>query len=189
MEFYDVVQKRHSVRHFRPDPVSREVVERIIAAASAAPSSLNEQPWEFYCCRGASRSRIGQIVSQATVHLVEYMDVLGPAHYADAVEWYSSLGDAPAIIAISCLTPDSEFTAMNRYLSIGAALENMLLASVAEGLAGCCVTFTHWVKGELAAALDVPGDRSVVALVAIGYPGETPVVAPERRSDVAVWFD
>jgi len=189
VDFYEVVKRRHSVRHYRADPVSRAVVERIIEAAAAAPSSMNEQPWEFYCCRGASRAQLGQIVSQATVHLSEYMDVLDPKHYEDAVLWYSSLGDAPAIIAVSCLTPKDDFTAMNRYMSIGAAVENLMLAATAEGLASCNITFSHWVKDDLARVLNVPEGRTVVTLVALGYPSEVPAVAPERRPDVAVWFD
>jgi nitroreductase len=189
MEFWDVISRRHSVRHFRPDPVSRAVVEKCVEAARTAPSSMNEQPWEFYCCRGESRSQLGRIISQATVHLSEYMEVLGPRRYEDAVEWYSSLGGAPALIAVSCLNPDSDFTAINRYLSVGAAIENFLLAATAEGLGACNITFSHWVKDEMGELLRVPEDRTVVTVIAIGYPSEVPPASPQKREDVAVWFD
>lgn len=189
MDFLDVIKGRHSIRHFRPDPVAREVVERLIESAGSAPSAMNEQPWQFYCCRGESRGALGRIVSQATMHLSEYMEVLGPKRYEDAVEWYSSLGDAPVLIAVSCVTPRGEFEAMNRYLSVGAAIENLQLAAVHEGLGSCNITFTHWVEDDIAQLLGVPDDHTLVSLIALGYPGQVPPVAPPRRADIAIWFD
>ena len=88
---------------------------------------MNEQPWTFYCCEGETRARFGRIVAQTTIHLSEYMEVLGPERYEDAVHWFSALGDAPLLIAVACPNPDSDLTAINRYLSLGAALENLLL--------------------------------------------------------------
>ena len=38
MEFADVVRRRRMVRHFAPDPIGREVLERIVATAQRAPS-------------------------------------------------------------------------------------------------------------------------------------------------------
>jgi nitroreductase len=189
MDLWDAIDARHSVRHFRPDPVSRAVVERCVDAARHAPSSMNEQPWEFYCCRGESRTALGGIIAQATVHLSEYMEMLGPKRYEDAVEWFSSLGDAPVLIAVSCLSPDSEFSAMNRYLSIGSAVENFLLAATAQGLGSCSITFSHWVKDEMAELLGVPEGSEVVSVIALGYPSDVPTASPEKREHIAVWLD
>lgn len=189
MECWDVFNSRRSIRHFRSEPVARETVERCVEAAGRAPSSMNEQPWEFYCCRGDSRSALGSIIAQTTVHLSEYMEVLGPKRYEDAVEWYSSLGDAPVLVAVTCLSPDSDFSAMNRYISVGAAIENFLLAATAEGLGACNITFSHWVKDDMAELLGVPDGKSVVTVIALGYPSEVPPAAPEKRADIAVWLD
>lgn len=189
MDLRQAIEMRHSSRDFRPDPVPREITERLISAASVAPSSMNEQPWTFYCCEGATRARLGKIIAQTTIHLSEYMEVLGPKRYEDAVEWFTSLGDAPLLIAIACTNPDSDLTAINRYLSVGAALENMLLAATDEGLAACNITLSYWVREEMAELLGLPSEQSIVTIVAVGYPGEAPPAAPEKRSDTAVWFD
>lgn len=45
--FMDVVRARRSIRTFRSDPVPGEAVERLLEAASLAPSSCNRQPWRF----------------------------------------------------------------------------------------------------------------------------------------------
>ena len=189
MNLYDAIAKRHAVRDFLSDPIPREAAERIIRAASAAPSSMNEQPWTFYCCEGETRARLGELVAQTTVHLSEYMEVLGPKRYEDAVHWYSSLGNAPLLIAIACPKPDSEFTAMNRYLSLGAALENLLLAATAEGLGSCNITFSYWVRDEMVELLGLSDEQEVAMIVAVGYPSDVPAAAPPRRTETAVWLD
>jgi len=189
MELHEAITKRHAVRDFLPDPIPRPVADKLIRAASAAPSSMNEQPWTFYCCEGETRVRLGHLIAQTTVHLSEYMEVLGAKRYEDAVQWYSSLGDAPLLIAITCLKPDSEFTAMNRYLSLGAALENLLLSATAGGLAACNITFAYWVRGDMATLLGVPEEQEIAMIVAVGYPTDVPPAAPPRRAETAVWLD
>lgn len=189
MDFWQVLEGRRSIRDFRPDAVPHDVLERVIGGAGLAPSAMNTQPWMFHVCTGSTRAEVGEIVAQATVHLMEYMEVLGPERYEDAVKWYSSLGDAPVVVVVTMSQPDSEFDALNLTLSIGAALENLLLAARAEGLGACSVTFGWWVRDELKDSLGVPDGQMVASIVALGYPTEVPPVAPPRREGIAVWHD
>ncbi|MCB0420365.1 MAG: nitroreductase family protein [Bdellovibrionales bacterium] len=48
MDFFDVVQKRRSVRKFTDQPVDSQLIEKALDAALVAPNSSNMQPWEFY---------------------------------------------------------------------------------------------------------------------------------------------
>jgi len=189
MELYEVIASRRSVRAFQPKAVPRHVVERIISAAASAPSSENEQPWQFYVATGESRLRLGRVVAQTTVYLTEYMDVLGPERYEQAVSWYSSLGDAPVLIAVAIPDSEDEFKRMNRLISVGTALENLLLAAQIEGLGACPLTFSFWVKDEVSEVLEVPHGMSVVSIIALGWPAEVLQPAPEKRTDFAVWRD
>lgn len=189
MDLWEVIEKRHSYRDFKSEPVPRELIEKSIRAAIAAPSAANEQPWRFHVATGKARHEIGGLVAQATVHLAEYMEVLGPKRYEDAMHWYSSLGDAPVIVGVSMPKPDSDFDATNKLLSIGGAIENFQLAANAEGLGTCNITFALWVREELAKALKVGDERLVVSLIAVGYPTSTPPAAPPRNEDVADWLD
>ena len=189
MEFREVIERRHSSRDFRPDAVDREPIRRILHAAALAPSAMNEQPWRFYVATGESRVAIGELISQATVHLVDYMEVLGPEHYEDAVQWYSSLGNAPVLIVVTAPQSDTELTTMNRLLAVGGAVQSLLLAATDEGLAACNITFSYWVETEIAEYLHLPDDQRIVTIVAIGWPGAVPPAAPEHREDVAVWLE
>ena len=58
MTFDEVVMGRRSCRGYKPDPVSRELIEEILALAMRAPSSMNTQPWSFYVITGEPLDRI-----------------------------------------------------------------------------------------------------------------------------------
>src|SRR3954465_16092350 len=51
---------RRSLRAFRPDPVPREAVERVLALASRAPSGTNVQPWKVHALAGGARERLAK---------------------------------------------------------------------------------------------------------------------------------
>jgi nitroreductase len=187
MEFWHVIEGRHSTRDYAQRAVSREKLTRILHAAAAAPSAMNSQPWRYHVAEGESRIEVGKLLAQATVHLSEYMDVLGPDHYEAAVEWYSSLGNAPVVIGVSAPRSDTEFEMTNTLLSVGASIENLLLAAMADGLGACNITFAWWVRDDLRARFGVDEDREIVAILAIGYVGSQAPAAPAHREDVADW--
>lgn len=189
MEFSKTVKARHSSRDFRSDPLARDMLERIVETARRAPSSANLQPWRFWVVTGDTRMRLGEVIAQSTVHLEEYMEVLGPERYEAAVTWYSSLGNAPVLIVVSARCAPVEFEALNRNLSIGAAMENLLLAVADEGIGACNITFSHWVKGELAAVLGLSDSEEVVNIVALGVPSDTALATPPLKPDDTVWLD
>lgn len=54
----DAMLKRHSVRGFRPESVSSEVLTELIEAMRLAPSANNTQPWKFIVVTGANRSKV-----------------------------------------------------------------------------------------------------------------------------------
>jgi nitroreductase len=189
MEFWDVLENRHSARDFSDQPLTRDTVERIIHAAGMAPSAMNSQPWRFHVAAGGARQRVGAVMAQATAHLEEYMSLIGPDHYEMAVKWYSELGGAPVVIGVSMAPAQDDFEYTNTLLSIGAAVENLLLAATAEGLAACNVTFLKWLGAGLEEVFGIHEGRHIVAVIALGHPGETPPPAPPKNPDISDWLD
>jgi len=53
MDVYEAVTSRRSVRGFTDEPVSRDVLERVLSAAAWSPSGSNIQPWNTYLVTGA----------------------------------------------------------------------------------------------------------------------------------------
>lgn len=189
MEFREVVEGRRSVREFSSTPIPKAAVDRVVAAAGLAPSSWNLQPWHFHIAADDARARVGEIIARTTVHLAEYMEVLGPEGYKQAEKWYSELGGAPVVIGVSMAHSDDQLETTNMLLSVGAAVENLLLAAVDEGLGACNVTFTQWVRDELQQEFGIGEDRVMTSVVVLGYPSETVVARPTRDLDIADWVE
>lgn len=188
MDFYEVIEGRHSMRAFTQQPVERPVLDRLVAAAAKAPSAMNSQPWRFHVASGATREAVGHAMAMSTLHLKDYIGIIDQEHLDQAERFYANLGDAPVIIAVSTPEIQDDFDKINAYLSVGCALENLLLAATAEGLGSCSLTFSFWVRDELARVLALPEGREVVALVVLGHPAEKPV-APPHNLDVATFHD
>ncbi len=58
MNVLDAIQARKSIRAFKPDPVPRETIDKILEFAQRAPSGTNTQPWHVYLCTGAVKQAI-----------------------------------------------------------------------------------------------------------------------------------
>ena len=58
MNVLDAIANRKSIRAFRPDPVPKDTVEKILEIAQRAPSGTNTQPWHVYACTGAVKQAI-----------------------------------------------------------------------------------------------------------------------------------
>ena len=54
----EVLERRRSVRAFRPDPVPRELVEEILRVAARAPSGTNIQPWKLHVVAAEARAEL-----------------------------------------------------------------------------------------------------------------------------------
>lgn len=58
MDIFSAMKERRSVRAYSDEPVSREDIETVIAAAGLAPSAINLQPWEFIVSYGEEKERL-----------------------------------------------------------------------------------------------------------------------------------
>ncbi|MQY18566.1 nitroreductase [Nocardia macrotermitis] len=67
MDVYDAVRTRQSIRAFTAEPVAREVLERVLGAATRAPSGGNLQPWHIYVLTGGPlaelKKRVGERIA------------------------------------------------------------------------------------------------------------------------------
>ncbi|MFH1009259.1 MAG: nitroreductase family protein [Candidatus Latescibacterota bacterium] len=156
MELMEVIRQRRSIRKYKPDPVSQDVVDEIVEAARLAPSWANTQCWKFI------------VVTDPTVK-----DKLAEA----GNKW---IAHAPALIA-ACADPSLPGMKEDQpyyMLDIGIAMEHLILAATEKGLGTCWI---GWFDERVAKrALGVPDKMRVVALTPLGYPDETPSPRPRK---------
>ena len=181
-EFFEVVHRQRACRTFTVEDVPDEVVERLLEAATHAPSAENRQPWVFVVVRDEKmRARIGKLIRRA-------WEDGGRAYSEQRLEAglladvgrgaTGGVGAAPVII-VAC--GDSS-AAHERTLpsSVFPAVQNLLLAATAVGLGSALTTLATVHSGELASVLDLPEHVRPMAVIPVGHPAR-PLGAPRRQ--------
>lgn len=168
----DLILLRRSVGRLKPDPIPREIVESLLVAATHAPNHHLTSPWRFVVLTGTARRRIGEAHARAVVR--ERGDV-----GADVIARESSrLERAPVVIACVVRTdPDDVVRAREDRDAVAAAIQNLLLAAHASGLAAMWRTGGMVDEPEVHDALGVGRGDAIVGFVYIGVGAATP---PER---------
>jgi FMN reductase [NAD(P)H] len=177
-EFRDLLPKRRMVRHYGPDPVPQDVVERVVSTVRRAPSAGYSQGQRLLVLTGDE--------GRATVIRCFASSGWGDS---DGLEpWFES---APVHVLV-CTREDDYHDRYRRddkldedgreidwpvpywFVDAGAALMLLLLAAIDEGLGAGVSGVPREVAGALRAELGMPDDVTVVALVTMGVAAPDP---------------
>ena len=185
MDVFEAIYNRHSQGKVKPDPVPRELIEKLLDAAVQAPNHYKVRPWRFVVLTGAGLKRLGEVMgaSQQERH---------PEFPPEAFDKCRTLPlRAPVIIAVGVDKPsEPKVLEIENVCAAAAACENLLLAAQGLGLA------VKWRTGEWARDAKVKeflgfeSDQHIIAFLYIGYP-EFVAEYPPRPSfeERTVWMD
>lgn len=144
LPFSTLAQARRSVRRFRPEPIPRAIVEELIAAAGWAPSPHGRQPWRFAVVARPEARRALADAMGATWTAQLALDGQDAATIAARLESSRQRLLTTPVLIIPCLYtadldryPDPDRQAAEETMaiqSLGAAIQNLLLAATARGL-------------------------------------------------------
>lgn len=170
MELYEAMEKRRSIRAYKPNPVPQEKIDRILRAAQIAPSWKNRQAWHILVIRNRETiQKAGKLLG-------------GNPRGVD----YATL---PALIAVAMDPTRVEAFDGKEYYLVDAGIvgEHIALAAQAEGLGACWV---GWFEGgPLADLLGVPEPLRLVMLTPLGYPDEEPAARPRKGTKEIVHWE
>lgn len=174
MSLMEIFNQRRSVRKFRPGPVSREDLLSCIEAARLAPSACNSQPWHFVVVDEPARVR-----------------EIGPKIFSGLYSMNRFAGEASALIAVVSekvrfLSAVGGQVRNTKYylIDIGIACEHLVLRAEELGIGTCWLGWfdEKAVKKEL----QIPRDRKVDIVIALGYPLDPAPVPKARKSLEAI---
>lgn len=184
MDARECLLTRRSVRKYRTDPIPREVLERIMEAAVAAPSAINFQHWYFVVVESPERvEEIRQIMERVTDKFrpdLKKRFANHPETVTQTENFLNTLGHAPVCI-LAYFLKDSYPDRDGAMQSVSAAIENLLLAAWAEGLGSCWLSAPQKLGfGPELQARFAPDKGEFVAAITLGYSDESPNM-PVRR--------
>jgi nitroreductase len=200
MELDQAMQRRRSIRGFTKDPVSRELLEDIIALANRAPSSMNTQPWHFHVLTGAPLEEVRKGNSTRMLEGVPPVrEISAHAAYAGvhrerqieiAVQLFEAMGierddkarrqdwvmrgfrqfDAPVSVVV-CLDKSLVDDTIGHF-DVGAATYGLVLAAWSKGL-GAVINGQGIMQSPVVREhAQIPEDQVIMTCVALGWPDE-----------------
>lgn len=189
---------RRSVRRFRTDPVPKARIARMLDAARWAPSPHGRQPWRFAVLTSAeTKARLAEAMGAEWIATLAEDDEPPSVIAARLESSRARIRDAPAII-LPCLYledldryPDPARQAAETTMavqSLGAAIQNMLLAAYHEGLDMGWMCAPLFCPDAVQSALDLPATWLPQALLPLGYAAADPRRRPRKPlEDLVRW--
>lgn len=168
MELVEAIQGRRSIRKYRSDPISDDLLQKVIEAVRWSPSWANTQCWELIIVRDPKvKSDLASTLPKGNPAL-------------------PSMTEAPLIIVlcgkkgVSGFKKGEAVTTKGDWLTFdtGIAMQNLCLMAHSLGIGTVIVGLFDHKKVEQ--ILEVPETVEVVAMTPLGYPA-APGAAPKRK--------
>ncbi len=170
MNLYDLILSRRSIRQFKPDPISPDVLKDFVNAGRLAPSAANRQPLEFILVEEEGIRR-------------EIFPCLKWAGYI-APRGNPKPGQEPRAYIVVLV--NSKIREKGFEWDVGAAVENMILAAWNKGIGSCWLISVD--RDRVRNLLQVPDFYRIDSVLALGYPAEDPVIE-DMKDSVEYWKD
>jgi nitroreductase len=155
------IEQRRAKRALREDKIPEDVVDRLMTAATFAPSCFNNQSWRF-------------LVASDNDALIKVRGALSGGNYwAQKAPLYILVATRPDL---GCMLSDRRDYA---FLDCGLAVENLVLQAFKEGL------YAHPIAGydpvKLKEEFHIPDEFIVITIVVVGYPGDDSFLSEKHR--------
>ncbi len=173
MELMEAIKGRRSIRKFTDEPVPRETLEKLLEAATWAPSGQNLQPWYFVAL--TQKDDLSFVFSElghtAFSHRKQLEDRFknNPEIVEETMEFMSTMGGATTMVLAFLHKPNySEENLPSCVESVAAAMQNLCLAAYEQGVASC------WVEavtraGDALQKRFAPDKGKLIGAIVLGY--------------------
>src|SRR5712691_10540540 len=177
----DVPLARRTIRAFTAEPVDAGAVRRAVATALTAPAPHHSEPWRFVILGTAgARSALLDATREAWIADLR-RDGFTEQQIARRIRRGEPLRNAPLIV-VPCLVTDAahDYPDERRsraeqamfVVSMGAAVQNLLIALAVDGLGSAWISSTLFCQDVAARAMDLPAGWRPMGAIAVGRPAE-----------------
>ena len=177
MKIVELMKKRRSIRRYKISPISKQVINKIIEAASYAPSGLNRQPWFFVALSNSDlKEKIRQECEKHERRLYERVK----GNFRECLSFFDLspvkpfLTQAPYLIVVFAKKGEPYWKE-----SVWICIGYMILKIEEEGLAS--LTYTPPQTSFLNEILNISNNYKAVAILPVGYPDERVDLSKRKR--------
>jgi nitroreductase len=166
MDTIEAIKSRRSVRVFTDENVSDELVTQILEAGRWAPSGLNNQAWRFIIVRNPDTK----------------IELSKLTNYGPTIKIAS-------LLIVVFLDKDHMYNYLKDIQSIGACIQNMLLAIHSMGLGGVWLGEILKNKEIVNKVLEAPDSFELMGVIALGHPVNKKFVSERKELDQLVFTE
>jgi nitroreductase len=198
MEILDGIKTRQSIRAFKPNPITRDVMQKILQAVNNSPSYTNTQPWEVVVVSGKKKDELSQkLLGLAKAKAPTSRDLLMPKGWPPALEERSREHGTRRLSTLGVARDDEEgreklrlmnfefygapcavFLFIDRSLGewsifdMGLFAQNLILAAHSLGVGSCLQASVTDYAPEIKKFLGIAESKKLVICISMGYPDE-----------------
>jgi len=176
VDIFEAINTQRAMRRLKPDPVSDELIWKLLDAAVRAPSGGNRQPWNFIVVRDqATKKQIAEWYLDAwnkSYGLIREAAMANPATaktFASADYLANHLAEVPVFI-IATVNNAGVAPVSPPGASVYPAVQNLMLAARALGLGTTLTTMHRANEEKVKELLGIPDQVETMALIPVGWP-------------------
>ncbi|MEX0847110.1 MAG: nitroreductase family protein [Ilumatobacteraceae bacterium] len=176
MDVFEAMETCRAIRHLKPDPVPAELIDRILHAATCAPSPGNSQGWDFVVVDDPARKKpIADAVRAAMADRVAAMprpDRTTRLMLDGTAKLVDTLDQAPVIIFVTgpVIYPPSSPREQFTWSALYPAAQNIILAARALGLGTTFTTLHNTAEPTIREVLGIPDHIKIAVTIPLGWP-------------------
>ena len=172
MDAIDAIKTRRTVRLYKQDAIKVDVLLELVECARCGPAAANRQPLQY-------------IIVNETETNAKVFECLAWAGYVKPKR--TPAADKRPVAYIIVLTDKSIGNDKSNSVDAAAAIENMLVSAWSMGIGSCWLGAVD--RDKLREICKVPDGFDIDSVVALGYPGETPVMEDCKDESIKYYLD
>ncbi len=186
MNTINAIKNRRSIRNFKTDKISKDIVEDILNCGRLAPSAKNRQPWYFVIVQDEMKNKIADMMIDYTINNDDTIERKQLGYASSVNPTANVIKQAPILVLVFREKNDNWIIGDN--LSIGACVENMCLRATDLGIGSLWIRDIVYVSEDVAKMLG-HGDLELNCAVSLGIPNQNPKQRPRKDlKDIMEWY-
>ena len=186
MNTIEAIESRRSIRNFKNEEISKDVVEDILNCGRLAPSAKNRQPWYFVIVQDEIKNKIADMMIDYTINNDDTIERKKLGYATSVNPTANVIKQAPILVLVFREKNDNWIVGDN--LSIGACVENMCLRATDLGIGSLWIRDIAYVSENVAEMLG-HGDLELNCAVSLGIANQNPKQRPRKElSDIVEWY-
>ncbi len=186
MNTIEAIENRRSIRNFKADKISKEIVEDILNCGRLAPSAKNRQPWYFVIVQDEVKNKIADMMINYTINKDDTNERKKLDCASSVNPTANVIKQAPILVLVFREKNDNWIIGDN--LSIGACVENMCLRATDLGIGSLWIRDIVYVSEDVTKMIG-HGDLELNCAVSFGVPNQNPKQRPRKElKEIMEWY-